>query len=198
MIDFSQMGEQGTITKYFGDYVGTFLDIGANNGRTFSNTHALALLGWSGVCVEPNEGAYTALNTLYTENDKIQCIKACVGLENKEVDLFVCGDSLLSTLIEGETVKWTRNHNAKFVKVRSQMITFAELSKQTKLQKFDFINIDCEGTDYDVLSQIDLTDVKMVCVEINLRNRFEYIKYCNIKYGMKLLKDDGLKLIFSR
>ena len=58
MKDYSQTGEQQVIFDYFGpEFKGTFLDIGANDGVTFSNTYGLSLKGWRGVCVEPCLGA---------------------------------------------------------------------------------------------------------------------------------------------
>ena len=52
MEKYSQLGEQDIILNYFNGKQGTFLDIGANDGKTFSNSYALSLLGWKGVCVD--------------------------------------------------------------------------------------------------------------------------------------------------
>lgn len=54
MKNYSQNTEQDIILKYFGTFVGRFLDIGAYNGLDISNTRALLERGWSGVLVEPN------------------------------------------------------------------------------------------------------------------------------------------------
>jgi hypothetical protein len=54
MKNYSQNNEQEIILKYFGDFKGHFLDIGAYNGVDLSNTRALLELGWTGVLVEPN------------------------------------------------------------------------------------------------------------------------------------------------
>ena len=53
MKNYSQNSEQEVILKYFGAYVGTFIDIGCNDCETFSNTRALALSGWKGIFVDP-------------------------------------------------------------------------------------------------------------------------------------------------
>jgi hypothetical protein len=51
------------VVHYFGGACGgTFVDIGANDGVTISNSHALEeSLGWQGVCVEPHPGAFAKL-----------------------------------------------------------------------------------------------------------------------------------------
>jgi len=193
--DYSQLGEQEIILKYFKDFKGVFLDIGANDGMTFSNTFALALMGWKGVCVEPNVNAFERLNKLY-DTSEIECLNYCIGKESKEVDFFVGSDALVSSVIESETTKWLPN-GVTFEKVKSKMITFAELLNKTQYNKFDFISIDVEGIDFDILSQINLTEVKMICVEVNERDKIKYIEYCK-KYKMKLIFDNNLNLIFTK
>jgi FkbM family methyltransferase len=54
MKNYSQNDEQEVILKYFGDFKGRFLDIGAYNGVDLSNTWALLELGWQGTFIEPN------------------------------------------------------------------------------------------------------------------------------------------------
>jgi FkbM family methyltransferase len=211
--DYSQTGEQPIIFDYFdskncpetesccgGKHCltkGTFLDIGANDGKTFSNTHALALNGWSGVCVEPSTGAFQALKELYKDNKNIGCFNFCLGAENKEVDFHECHDSLVSSTVKEETTKWKKNMGFKFEKKRKQMFTYDRLLELCKHKQFDFINIDTEGVDFDILKQINLTDVKMICVEVNDRHRKSYIDYCEV-YGMKLIKDTNINLIFAK
>lgn len=53
MEDFSQFGEQQVILAWADGRVGSFLDVGAYDGVTYSNTRALALAGWPGIMVEP-------------------------------------------------------------------------------------------------------------------------------------------------
>lgn len=56
---YAQRGEEEHILALAGE--GTFLDIGAFDGKTFSNTRALAERGWKGVCVEPAAHAFAQL-----------------------------------------------------------------------------------------------------------------------------------------
>ena len=48
---FSQYNEDEIITEFFGNYAGTFLDVGAYDGISDSNTHALSLKNWRGVYI---------------------------------------------------------------------------------------------------------------------------------------------------
>ena len=74
--------------------------------------------------------------------------------------------------------------------------TFDQLVKD----RFDFLNIDLEGHDFEVLKTINLNKYspKLICIEIldssknkdNIYNymkkfRYEFIKQCNISYFFK-------------
>jgi len=76
---YSQNREQQFIIDYFGNTIGTFLDIGANDGKTLSNTYQLALYGWFGVCVEPEDIAFSKLKELYEGYGTIDVYKCAIG-----------------------------------------------------------------------------------------------------------------------
>jgi len=65
---YSQNNEQQVILDYFGEhYIGTFLDLGCNDGATFSNTRALGLRGWSGTLVDASEKAINIAKSVYKD-----------------------------------------------------------------------------------------------------------------------------------
>src|SRR5688500_5079046 len=61
----SQNLEQDYILEYFKGKIGTFADVGANDGVTLSNTRALSELGWRGIFVEPSPKAFERLKRNY-------------------------------------------------------------------------------------------------------------------------------------
>ena len=197
MKDHSQKGEQAIILNYFGDTKGIFIDIGANDGYTFSNTHALSLLGWHGVVVEPTDRAFKALMELYNGNKNVQAIQVCVGATTGMVKFWEPEDTLVSTTIKSGIHKWEANMGMKFNEAEKEMVTYEGLMGLTELKKFDFINIDTEGVDFDILKQIDLADVKMVCIEVNQEHRGKYIEHFAAN-DMKLVKDTNINLIFAK
>lgn len=197
MHDFSQTGEQAVILEYFGDYKGTFLDIGANDGKTFSNTHALALLGWTGVCIEPTESAYGKLCDLYKDTPQIHTFNICIGAATQEVDFYESADTLVATTKAEEITKWERNCGMVFQKMKKQMLSFSDFVDLCYYKTFDFINIDTEGVDFEILQQIFLGNVQMVCIEVNQEHRVRYIEYFS-RNGMRLIKDTDINLIFAK
>ena len=66
-------------------------------------------------------------------------------------------------------------------------------------QNFDIISIDIEGMDYDVLSQMNLTelDCKVLCVEFNGKDMQKYIDYAQL-HGMILQHQNPENLIFLK
>lgn len=217
MKDFSQKGEQPHILAYFGyrfdgdrcivapRVPGTFLDIGANDGEILSMSRALALLDWSGVCVEPSPAAFPRLHSLYPDGSSVRCIQAAIVSRDGPITLWESGThlkkgdvALLSTTIPQERFRWI-NSGEKFSKVSVRGITFATLMKETGVKKFDFISIDAEGADYTILSQINLTDVgcRMLCVETNNTENKKFWDYAHA-HGMKLLHRNLNNMIFVR
>ena len=83
----SQIGQD----KYFIENINMnrrdlyFVDIGAHNGVTFSNTYCLEkYLDWNGLCVEANDSTYD--NLILNRNCK--CVNECVySVSGKEVEL---------------------------------------------------------------------------------------------------------------
>ena len=54
---------------------GFFVDIGAHDGKTFSNSLFFEGLGWNGVCVEPNPKIFKSLKN----NRKCKCFEVAIS-----------------------------------------------------------------------------------------------------------------------
>lgn len=57
---YSQAGQDVWVLQKVGNR-GFYVDVGAYDGIESSNTYALELVGWIGVCIEPNKDAYKKL-----------------------------------------------------------------------------------------------------------------------------------------
>lgn len=199
---YSQSNEEQHILEYFGDYVGTFADCGCNDCVTFSNTRALALKGWKGIFIDPSPKAMERCKTLYngykgyyfypiaisSHNGKAilqesgpLCTPADVGLvssfHQKEIDRF--RRTVTYSPIEVKTFKWKTFYN------------------RLRVKKFDFINLDCEGDELNILPDMDLSEVRCICIEWNSKPelKVEYEKYLE---GFKLIYTSGENLLYGR
>lgn len=170
---YSQSSEEKFILKYFGEEVGTFLDIGSNDGVTFSNSRALALNGWKGVCVEPDPSAFKKLQELYETSNSVFCYPFAIGTESGIAKFYSSGThlnkgdtGLVSTLKESQLSRWRKE---QFETIDVDVLTWEEFDEMTPFATYDFVTIDTEGYDLEILEQMDFEKmgVKLLCTEWN-------------------------------
>ncbi len=199
---FSQNREEEIILEYFGPHVGTFCSIGENDGETFSNVRALALLNWTGVMIEPDPDAFKRLQKLYAKYKKLYTYQYAIGDHNgvamlqKSSSLLKTGDTgLVSTFHASEMDRFKSVVTYEPVEVK--VYTWATARNRWSIQKFDFISIDVEGNEMSILPDIDLSETKMLCIEWN-GNDFLKKAYEEYTKGFKLIYTSGENLIYAR
>lgn len=177
MKKYSQNNEQDIILKYFeGQSIGTYLDIGAYDPEVFSNTRALYEIGWKGVLVEPADMNCNVLKEYFKNDKAIQIIQTCVGVYDGEIPFFDSGGDAIGTTVASHAKKWAEGYGTKYKTVKSRVVCFNTLLQESIYKKFDFINIDIEELDFQVLTQIPLNEVgcRLVCVEYNGKDKDKY------------------------
>lgn len=202
---YSQNDEELILLEKLSSITGTLLDIGANDGKTLSNSLALIERGWSAVLVEPAKTPFAKLTSLHQDNPNVQCINLAIGTEIGELKFYSSGThlnsgdtDLLSTLCESELDRWVGTEN-EFTEDVVSVVDFDTFLNHSQFKKFDLILIDAEGLDYDILTQIDLSQVEcsMLVVETNSKDDEKYIEYCE-KYGLKPIHKTYENLIFAK
>lgn len=208
MQNYSQNNEQNIILDYFrGVKKANFLDIGANDGVTLSNTYALALKGWNGVCVEPSPEAYIKLLKAHVDRSLVCVINVAIGeysgigkLKHSGSHLGVGDVSLLSTMNEADYNKWSKTTD--FEEIEVEVMTIDSLLRISPFQTFKFISIDAEGSDLAILKQMDLTalDCRCICIEYNgdKVQLNEIITYCAGHGLTKLLLRNSENVILAK
>ena len=187
---FSQRNEEQVILEYFGDRKGRFLDVGAYDGVTFSNTRQLYLNGWDGVCVEPARGPYRKLLELYKKNVNVILLNRAISEhERKRVRFYegvggVDHAGALSTVKAEYIKKWVK------VGLKVKITDVRELKYDTLFDKwgddFDFINIDAEGVSLRLFQLLPINrcrKLKCICVEHD--NKFTEIIQEGSIHGFK-------------
>ena len=179
MKDTSQYGEATEILKYFAGRdpkTLRFLDIGANDGVSNSNTAPLREAGWSGVMVEPCPQDFARLmhNTL---DSNVALVNAAVVVDVHDaypaIRLFhvntldgISSDQL-STLEQSHV---ERCKGYPFRKIWINPVTLVDLIEVFQ-GPFQFVNIDVEGTNAAVCKRLcrfiadGALKVEMACVE---------------------------------
>jgi len=199
---YSQNQEEAIILQYFLNKKGTFLDIGANDGVTLSNVRALAELGWKGSLIEPSKKTFDKAVENYKGFKNIYIHNCAISDKTGHFDFYESGEhlgtgdhSLLSSLKEDETKRWTKE---QFTKTTVNSFTFHDWLHISRHKYFDFISIDAEGLDYEILTQMNLKrlQVKMFCVEHNGNKINDFVDY-GLKYNFKVIHANNENLIMA-
>ncbi len=202
----SQNNEAEVVLNYFNGRVGVLLDIGANDGETFSNSRDLLLNGWYGYIIEPSKKCFIKLGQLYPFSNNIYNL--AISDFNGISEFFESGAhvpngkdiALVSCLDQKEKERWV---NVEFEKTKCEVYTFERFLELTgfKEPQFNFITIDAEGEDWKILQQIDLTKIACECLCIEWNSRTDLMKlykgYCS-KYGMYEISRNAENIIFAR
>ena len=120
---FSQHDEEKWVLKHAGK-AGKFLDVGANDGVTFSNTHALALNGWTGVCIEPSPYWLGPLIKTYPDVQKFTIIAAALGASRCLCD-FWSTEGIVNTTEKSMMEKWKEHHPYRLIMMPQSQVQIA-------------------------------------------------------------------------
>lgn len=172
---YSQNDEEYYILKYFGDKIGTFLDIGAWWGWELSNTYRLVLAGWGGVCVEPSPESLVELKETHDGNDKVKILNVAISTSD--------GKSLLYTSKDGSGTtdslfrEFTASRGVVSGCVEVETLTPKSLIQRVGLKDVDFCSIDVESDELGLYITQELSEIirpSLWCVE-NTKYRRELI-----------------------
>lgn len=171
----SQYGQDKFLNEhYFKNKTnGVFVDIGAHDGITLSNTWFYEKdLEWEGVCFEPIPSVYQEL----CKNRKCLCINQCVSNKNEIIEFReVVGYSQMLSGIEDcydqQDVQRIKNEIAqkggtcKFHRISSCLLN--SVLKENNIYHIDLLSIDVEGAELSILASIDYDTFYfyIICVE---------------------------------
>jgi FkbM family methyltransferase len=198
---YSQNNEQEIILNYFGDFKGRLLDIGANDGRTLSNSLALIEKGWEAVCVEPAPHAFARLCREHYANPLVMNLRIALGKEVGKLPFQVSGEllkqddtCLVSTLVPEETHRWAGT--VAFETIHVEVTDWQNFTEKDKT--YDFISIDAEGMDLEIVKQMNLKAIgcKLLCIEWNSKDKHLYDEVV-IPQGYELHAINAENLIYS-
>jgi FkbM family methyltransferase len=171
-MDYTQYGEESVLKTFFKTTPnGTVVDVGAADGVRYSNSrYLIESLGWMGVLVEPHPTYFTELVKLYEHNPSVTLINKAVYSEEGELPFYVYGrdeHAQVSTLSENFKNKVIKVHGDNYEQTPI-MVKVIKLSQVLEgLEEIEFLSVDCEGVDMEVLLSNDWDKYRpsLVCVE---------------------------------
>lgn len=199
---YSQNNEEEVIIAEFARLnvqSGRFLDIGAWDGKGFSNTFRLAELGWRGVCVEASPTVFPSLIKNHAGNPLITLVNAVVAPnQSKLVQWFDSGGDAISSTNPAHVAKWEAGWKVKFTPFWVYTMPILTLFDQFGFD-FDFINIDVESTNLELFLALPwkaLKQTKIICIEHDYhQNDMAQIAG---QHGFRALSMNGENLILTR
>lgn len=192
---YSQNQEEHYIIEHFKHHAsGRFLDIGAYDGKTFSNTFALAVHGWDGVCVEPSPGPFLGMMKAYEDKPNIKLVNAAVSYKGSGLIEFADSDGdAVSTTSKAHEAQWSKVR--KFQHIYVNTISVGDIM-HTFGEHYDFLSLDVEGTNVEILKTIPLAIMNPSLICIEHESRFdEILGYCK---GYSEIHRNGENLIMKR
>ncbi len=138
------------VAAFFGGIKGYFVEVGANEPRVRSQTWHLEQAGWTGVLIEPQPDLARELRALRTA--KVFAV-ACSGPEHEggTLPLHVAGP--LSSLDRSGMAPGANPEAVIQVPIRTVDSVLTEAGAPTH---FDFLSIDVEGHEIEVLRGFDI------------------------------------------
>jgi FkbM family methyltransferase len=188
---YGQHGEDKFMNALFSeDYKGVCVEVGAYNGESCSNTYFFENKGWSCLCIEPIPSQYEKCKVI-----RKNCVNYAVSDSNKEdvpFMIFNIGDdkneSAMSSLDPDTRLIKSHKHminSTVEIKVKCRTLT-SILDDANFSKEIDFISIDTENTELNVLKGFDFSkySVKYFIIENNFNEpacedylkEFGYIK----------------------
>jgi FkbM family methyltransferase len=183
MKHFSQYQQDRLIDFFFNaKNNGVFLDIGAHDGISFSNTYFLEKeRHWKGICIEPIPSVFEKLK----ENRNCIVENCCISDVNGNVTFReVTGPDMLSGIVDffDEThlirieneIKMFPDGGYKDISVNSYNIN--DLLEKYNCYSIDYCSIDTEGVEYQIVKSIDFERFKIKAFSIENNNKDNTIR----------------------
>jgi hypothetical protein len=194
----SQFKEDIFLKKYFRrKNKGKFVDLGCFHPTRHNNTYQLYKKKWSGINIDLNPLCIEMFDFLRPRDINLN---TCLSKKKSYKKLFYSGElSPLNTIDPYHTIFIKKNFNLKQKMFRIKKIKTENIDGILKKYKFfviDFLSIDLEGHEYDVLNnfRFDIYKVNLICVEMlnhDLKSKKNSSKITN------LLKKNNFRLIYS-
>ncbi len=192
---YSQSGQdRWVLSELMGKRDGFFLDIGAFDGKSFSNTYLLEKkFGWHGICVEPSDASFRRLQKTRT----CICDHSLLWKEETDVEFIDAGEygGVASELSEPYLRLMERClgvSRSSRIPVKRRTSTVADvLRRHAAPACIDYLSIDTQGSEYEILQGFPFAvhHVRTLTVEHwNQREKRDKIRTLLTRNGYVLAK----------
>ena len=187
---YSMDGEDIEIFNYFKNKKnGFYVDVGAYHPIERNNTMLLYLNGWEGINIDISTFSIKLFNHLRTRDLNLN-----LAISKKEgmVDMYFQKKLSQLSTIKKQHANKSFQGNIKKKQIESKTLDNVLDRSKFRDKKIDFLDIDVEGADIDVLESLDFNrySPELICVEVIEKNNDE-------SQIFKFLKKRGYQKIWS-
>jgi FkbM family methyltransferase len=191
---FAQFGEDILVSTIFRNIKkGFYIDIGAYHPFKGSLTYNLYKKGWQGVNIDLSKASIELFQIARPSDTNINC---AISSENKETFYYE------NSPINQQNSLTKQSDNQKKISINSYKLE--TILKKNGFQKVDYINIDTEGNEIEILRSVDFEKVKPILITlednsfiIDSEQKVEKIKFMK-ENNYELINIIGVTLFFLR
>ena len=181
---YSMDGEDIEVFNYFKNKkIGFYVDVGAYHPIQRNNTMLLYLNGWEGINIDISDFSIKLFNHLRPRDNNLN-----LAISNKEGNIEMFYQKKLSQLstIKKDFANKSFQGNIKTKEINSKTLTSVLNDSKFKEKKIDFLDIDVEGADIDVLESLDFRrySPEIICVEVIEENNEDTEELDDLKQSL--------------
>jgi FkbM family methyltransferase len=196
----SQHGEDAWLARYFGGKrTGFFVEVGAYDGIVLSNTYYFEQLGWTGVLVEPHPTKAAACRGNRPGSRVFECAAVSAASVASIEMLDVPGGEVYSTTVASDfNLQRLRDYGLESRTIVVPGRTLDSILEEMQPPAIDFMSIDVEGAEIEVLKGFDIGRwrPRLVMIESPPR-RLDAIRRYFVSNGYAYLRSININDIYE-
>jgi FkbM family methyltransferase len=174
-------GEDKFIKNYFKNKSsGFYIDAGCYHPLDGNNTHLLYKKGWNGINFDINFYSIKLFNFL---RDRDVNINSGISCKKDKLTMYYRKEINMLNTLDPKIAKIRFKNGYKKTSIKVNTLNFFMSKYFKNLKKIDFINIDVEGSEMDVLKSLNFKFHKpqLICVEIHNTTKINGVNYKYLK-----------------
>jgi len=197
---YSLFEEDLFIQNYFKNRLkGFYIDVGCYHPLDGNNTHLLHTKGWNGINLDINFYSIELFNFLRKKDINIH---SGISKKKDKLTMYYRKEINMLNTLDKKIAKIHFRNGFKKRNVQVNTLNFFINKYFRKLETIDFLNIDAEGGELNVLKSLNIKQYKpqLICIEIhNSKNMYDtnynYLKSSNI---YKYLINKKYKVVWKK